>query len=156
MKDEHIYHIKPICHIKPQTIYHINPPENPWASVQRKKGRFVNKNRVPLIKFVNQCRENQCRCDDDDCIEKAINYIETDTICSVETGNPKTICEFSQNHEGFEHIRVQVDSGAVYTVGPKSIGRAFKIKETPASKSGDNFVAANGSVIKNYGERETH
>ena len=27
MKDEHVYHIKPICHIKPQHIYHINPPQ---------------------------------------------------------------------------------------------------------------------------------
>ena len=38
-------------------------------------------------------------------------------------------------------------------MGPKSVGKAFKIKETPASRSGKNYVAANGSVIKNYGER---
>ena len=59
----------------------------------------------------------------------------------------------NQNHEGFEKIRIQIDSGAVDTVGPKSIGRAFAIKDTPASKGGKNYVAANGSTIKNYGER---
>ena len=50
---------------------------------------------------------------------------------------------------------MQVDSGAIDTVGPKSVGRAFAMKETKASKSGKNYVAANGSVIKNHGERPT-
>ena len=48
---------------------------------------------------------------------------------------------------------MQVDSGAIDTVGPKSVGKAFAIRETKASKSGDNYLAANGSVIKNHGER---
>ena len=48
---------------------------------------------------------------------------------------------------------MQVDSGAVDTVGPKSVGRAFNIKETHAPHNGNNYVAANGSAITNYGER---
>ena len=48
---------------------------------------------------------------------------------------------------------MQVDSGAVDTVGPTPAGNTLKIKETRASKSGKNYVAANGPVIKNHGER---
>ncbi len=40
------------------------------------------------------------------------------------------------------------------TVGPKEIARAFEMKETAMSKRGVGFVAANGSGIKNYGEKK--
>ena len=137
------------------------PPENIWTPVSRKKNRFINKNRVPLTRFVRPCDKNQCGCDQDDCIERAISYIESDdlpshsfdVIGSVEKDDSKTICNLNQDREGFEKIRIQVDSGAVDTVGPKSVGRAFEIKKTAASKSGRHYVAANGSAIKNYGER---
>ena len=56
-------------------------------------------------------------------------------------------------YEGWEKIRIQIDSGAVDTVGPKSAGKAFYIKPTKASKAGKHYIAANGSTIKNYGER---
>ena len=107
-----------------------------------------------MIKFVGQCHDNHCRCEDDDCIEKAINYIESDIkyyVNSVE--DEKSINEIIQEHLGWEKIRVHIDSGAIDTVGPKSVGRAFAIKETKALKSGTNHVAANGSVIKNHDER---
>ena len=58
-----------------------------------------------------------------------------------------------EKSNGKERIRVQIDSGAVDTVGPREVGRAFQIRETRASKEGRNYVAANGSKIKNYGER---
>lgn len=48
---------------------------------------------------------------------------------------------------------MQIDSGAVDTLGPKEGGQAFKIRQTRAAKEGKNYVAANGSTIKNYGER---
>ena len=56
-------------------------------------------------------------------------------------------------HPGWERIAVQIDSGAVDTVGPKEIAGAFDMKETVMSKKGIGFVAANGSSIKNYGEK---
>ena len=55
---------------------------------------------------------------------------------------------------GWERVRVQIDSGAVDTVGPKEIARAFEMKETEMSKRGIGYVAANGSSIKNYGEKK--
>ena len=54
---------------------------------------------------------------------------------------------------GWERVRVQIDSGAIDTVGPKEIAKAFEMKETEMSKRGIGYVAANGSSIKNYGEK---
>ena len=51
-------------------------------------------------------------------------------------------------------MRVQIDCGAIDTVGPKEIARAFEMKETEMSKRGIGYVAANGSSIKNYGEKK--
>ena len=55
---------------------------------------------------------------------------------------------------GWERVRVQIDSGAIDTVGPKEMARAFEMKETEMSRRGIGFVAANGSGIKNYGEKK--
>ncbi len=54
---------------------------------------------------------------------------------------------------GWEKGRIQVDSGAIDTVGPKYMAGAFKMKETEMSRKGIGFVAANGRGIKNYGEK---
>jgi hypothetical protein len=55
---------------------------------------------------------------------------------------------------GWQRVRVQIDSGAIDTVGPKEIAQAFKMKETVMSKKGVGHVAAKGSSIKNYGEKK--
>ena len=49
---------------------------------------------------------------------------------------------------------MQIDSGAIDTVGPKEMARAFEMKETEMSRRGIGFVAANESGIKNYGEKK--
>ena len=66
-------------------------------------------------------------------------------------GEPR---EVNQLSPGWERIRVQIDSGAIDTVGPKSVAKAFSMMETAHSKKGIGFVAANGSPIKNHGERK--
>ena len=48
---------------------------------------------------------------------------------------------------------VTVDSGAYNAVGPPQVGTHFPIKHAEASKKGKNYTAANGSTIKNYGQR---
>ncbi len=53
-----------------------------------------------------------------------------------------------------ERIRVQIDSGAIDAVGPKEITKAFKMKETAMSRRGIGYVVANGSGVKNYGEKK--
>jgi hypothetical protein len=53
----------------------------------------------------------------------------------------------------WEVIPVKLDSGAFdWVFNPKS-AQAFKLEETESSKAGLNFTAANGSEIKNYGQR---
>eukprot|EP00959_Pyramimonas_sp_CCMP1952_P338477 7088403-Pyramimonas_sp.AAC.1 len=52
-----------------------------------------------------------------------------------------------------ETIVVTVGSGAYNTVGPSRIGTYFPIKQTDASKQGRHYSAANGTTIKNYGQR---
>jgi len=61
--------------------------------------------------------------------------------------------EVNQITHGWERIRVQVDSGAIDTVAPKDVARAFSLQETAMSRNGIGFVAANGSKISNFGER---
>ena len=53
----------------------------------------------------------------------------------------------------YETIAVTVDSGAYNTVGPPKVGTHFEVKPTEASASGRHYRAANGSVIRNYGQR---
>ena len=65
---------------------------------------------------------------------------------------PVEVCSVSEV-KGWERIRVQVDSGAIDTVGPKEVAKAFEMKETVMSKKGVGFIAANGSGIKNFLER---
>ena len=50
--------------------------------------------------------------------------------------------------EGWEKIRAQIDSGAIDTVGPRSVAKALQMKETAMSKKGIGYVAANGSSVK--------
>ena len=51
--------------------------------------------------------------------------------------------EINEVKQGWERIRVQIDSGAVDTVAPKHVARAFKLCETKASRNSIGFVAAN-------------
>ena len=55
--------------------------------------------------------------------------------------------------EQWDDISITVDSGAVDTVGPKDVGSQFPITPTRESELGLGYRAANGSPIKNYGER---
>ena len=75
-------------------------------------------------------------------------------INSVEREDePKEIMSIGSNDKNYERVTITVDSGAADTVGPKKIGEKLPIKPTKASKAGKNYRAANGTTIKNYGER---
>eukprot|EP00959_Pyramimonas_sp_CCMP1952_P333190 6976901-Pyramimonas_sp.AAC.1 len=52
-----------------------------------------------------------------------------------------------------ETIVVTVGSGAYNTVGPPKVGTYCPIKQTDASQRGRHYSAANGTTIKNYGQR---
>ena len=68
----------------------------------------------------------------------------------IDWENPQELHVLGEQAPARERLPVNIDSGAVDTVGPKEVGRAFKLRETRASKEGKNYVAANGSKIQNY------
>ena len=55
--------------------------------------------------------------------------------------------------KGWERIRVQVDSGAIDHVMPKDVAKGFEIRPTTASTKGQGYSAANGTIIRNHGEK---
>jgi hypothetical protein len=50
-------------------------------------------------------------------------------------------------------IEIIVESGAAELVAPPDVTSQFPTRETEASLSGEQFVAANGAIIENEGER---
>ena len=66
---------------------------------------------------------------------------------------PPQVHAVSIESGGWERIPVKIDSGAIDTVMPPTVAKYFKIQETPLSKNGPGFRAANGSPIKHLGQR---
>ena len=63
----------------------------------------------------------------------------------------KGLCNLETSR--YELVEITVDSGAEESVTPVQLMAQFPTQETEESKSGEQFVAANGSVINNEGER---
>jgi hypothetical protein len=59
----------------------------------------------------------------------------------------------SVESDKFELIEITIDSGAAESVIPPDIMNQFPTNETESSIAGEQFVAANGSIIENEGER---
>ena len=53
----------------------------------------------------------------------------------------------------YEKVTITVDSGAADTVGPKHVAAGIAIKPTKASRQGKHYRAANGTQIRNYGQK---
>ena len=53
----------------------------------------------------------------------------------------------------YEIVTVTLYSGAYNLVGPLKVGSHFPVKPTEASQTGKRYSAANGTVIRNYGQR---
>jgi hypothetical protein len=69
-------------------------------------------------------------------------------------GNPvKCINEVTSGNGNWEKITVTIVSGAVDSVGPRTMATDIDIKDTPASRAGLKYRAANGTPIDNLGEK---
>jgi hypothetical protein len=76
-------------------------------------------------------------------------------ICSLEReGGRSPAINSVGKVKGWERITIQVDSGAVDSVAPPGIAEAFNTMKTRMSEAGIGFVAANGSRIANFGEKQ--
>ena len=56
-------------------------------------------------------------------------------------------------HGSWEKIRAVIDSGANAPVMPPAFGKAYPVQESPGSRSGDAYMAANGGIIPNLGQK---
>jgi hypothetical protein len=65
----------------------------------------------------------------------------------------KCINEVSNGNGNWEKITVTIDSGAVDSVGPRTMATDISIKDTPASRAGLKYRAANGTPIDNLGDK---
>ena len=68
-------------------------------------------------------------------------------IHNAEESEQGDILHMGQNEEEWEEVKIKVDSGAVDTVGPRSLGKGFPLLETEASKQGKFYRAANETKI---------
>jgi hypothetical protein len=75
-------------------------------------------------------------------------------IMSIEREAKNNKLEINEVCKGWERIKVQVDSGTIDTVAPPNIAEAFSVMKTRMSEAGVGFVAANGSKIENFGEKQ--
>ena len=76
---------------------------------------------------------------------KSVNYLQRESRLDEVSGG---------NQEGWERITLKIDSGAIDTVIPPSVAKAFPTKSTAASRAGIGYRAANGSKIAAFGERQ--
>jgi hypothetical protein len=53
----------------------------------------------------------------------------------------------------WERIKVTVDSGANAPVMPPHFGQLYPVQESPGSRNGDSYMAANGGIIPNLGQK---
>ena len=122
------------------------------VSVDRNLGDVKTKEKVAIISGV---RPRFCSRFGSRCVKSVCDHRGCNEIGSVEKDTKDKRGEVNEVKAtpGWEKVRIQVDSGAIDTVGPKSMAGAFRMRETEMSRKGIGFVAANGSEIKNYGEK---
>ena len=77
------------------------------------------------------------------------------SICSLDRESKGvSICGVDQYKGMWERVPITVDSGAIDSVMPKRVATSVMIKQTEASKQGLRYRAANGTSIRNEGERD--
>ena len=85
------------------------------------------------------------------CIETEKRYLELVEMGST-TKDVQSVPRPSVDAD-FEAVTVAVDSGAHHSVGPPDVATYIEVEDTEASRAGRHYSAANGSGIRNYGQR---
>ena len=72
----------------------------------------------------------------------------------TKSGPEKSVDHVDVQQEGeWEKIVLKVDSGAIDTCIPPHVGQHFRLSESNMSRNQEGYRAANGTKIKNHGER---
>ena len=135
-----------------------------WKRQYEERKKVKRRSRVNLKDSYHQCGA--------DCNHAQVRGASSNAVCNdvvpkswfqkyaelelveVGSGGPE-VNEVPRVNPGvnFEVIEVTVDSGAYNTVGPPKVGTHFNLEPTEASSQGKHYRAANGSVIRNHGQR---
>ena len=75
--------------------------------------------------------------------------------CACKARAEAAIHAVSHETEDWESVEVIMDSGAHVSVGPRELGRkaGYKVQESPGSRAGVCYTAANGGELPNLGQR---
>ena len=126
------------------TLGSVEQDSMPWSVVAR-RGRSRFDMRPMKVKV------NQVRCGTPGCCSQE----HQGNICNLEREvQEDSIMSVDRFKGEWERVPVTVDSGAIDSVIPKGVASGVKVKETRASRQGLKYRAANGTPIKNEGERE--
>ena len=68
-------------------------------------------------------------------------------------GLNKSSCDYARIEEGWTHVRVIPDSGAIQSVAPKEMAVGYPIRPSAGSMRGQQYVSASGDEIPNEGEQ---
>ena len=90
-------------------------------------------------------------------IKKVFMHKKCESSCctiNLLTRDDKDISEIHKPiKEGWEKITVKIDSGAIDSCPPVDMGSGFKTHESKMSREGTRYRDANGTSIKNFGEK---
>ena len=121
--------------------------ENEWSNVSSLKKNRFNKLEKSIVK------DDELRFEKD-CAD--VNRRLTESIQKVKRTEKMTEDVILNVSGNWEKITFTGDSGAVDHVITKDAAKAFNVIETNASRNGLTYRAANGTPIKNYGEKKVN
>ena len=119
--------------------------DNEWSNVSSLKKNRFNKFEKSIVK------DDELRFEKD-CAD--VNRRLTESIQKVKRTEKMTEDVILNVSGNWEKITFTGDSGAVDHVITKNAAKAFNVIETNASRNGLTYRAANGTPIKNYGEKK--
>ena len=113
-----------------------NTPFDPWSVVVRSARGRLDMRPMKVKLGMSCCAAHQHQGNIDSLERVGTNIMSVDRFQGA-----------------WERVPVTVDSGAIDSVMPKKVASGVKIRETAASRQGLTYRAANGTAIKNEGER---
>ena len=112
------------------------------------------------VKQVKRFMQQPCCAQVNGCVHRtqgtsaAVGNRHMGSLCSLDReGKGDNICGIDQYKGSWERVPVTVDSGAIDSVMPRRVASGVPVKQTDASRQGLKYRAANGTSIKNEGER---
>ena len=121
-----------------------------WHAYKEERCKDFLLDEAPCKKQSLDCAENEEDCQE--VLAQANPWIADVDSCI--RNDRKSVMEVANTEQDWERITLKIDSGAVDTVMPPTVGKHFPLEETERSRKGEGYLAANNSVIPHYGMRK--